>query len=193
MKILKSSLLLLGVLALAATVSAQTTELGQHVFASSQGEIVLTIDAALAVRRLDSPYVMFMAFMVTTGPKNISVERDDVTMTYNGQEYKMPSLKEWRGQYKGALGDMTLYGRLGKETIVLSHLANYQFPSDQDFFPVLGRGPLPTDRGSMAGQVGFRTKLYFKNPGFKPGDQITISVSDKNDPEIVGSCAVILK
>ena len=193
MKILKSSLLLLGVLALAATVSAQTTELGQNVFTSSQGEIVLTIDAALAVRRLDSPYVMFMAFMVTHGPKNISVDRDDVTMTYNGQEYKMPSLKEWRTQYKSGLGDMTLYGRLGKETLVLSQLANYQFPSDQDFFPVLGRGPLPIDRGSMASQVGFRTKLYFKNPGFKAGDQITISVIDKDDPEIVGSCAVILK
>ncbi len=28
---------------------------------------MLTIDAALAVRKLDSPYVMFMAFMVVTG------------------------------------------------------------------------------------------------------------------------------
>ena len=50
-----------------------------------------------------------------------------------------------------------------------------------------------TDQGSMAGMVGFRTKLYFKNPGFKKGDQIVISVRDKNDPEIVGSCAVILR
>jgi hypothetical protein len=45
----------------------------------------------------------------------------------------------------------------------------------------------------MAGMVGFRTKLYFKNPGFKKGDQLVISVKDRKDPEIFGSCAVILK
>lgn len=191
MKIWKSALL--GVLALSAAALSQTTELGQNVFTSSQGEIVLTIDAALAVRRLDRPYVMFVAFMVVRGPQSVVVDRDDVTMIYNGQEYKMPSLKEWRSNYNGGGGDASLYNRLGKDTLVLSHLSNYEFPTDQDFFPVLGKGPLPTDRGSIAGMVGFRTKLYFKNPGFKQGDQLVISVKDKNDPEIVGSCAVILR
>ncbi len=191
MKIFRSALF--GVLALSATVFAQTIELGQSVFTSNQGVIGLTIDAALAVRKLDSPYVMFMAFMVITGGRSAVVGRDEVTMTYNGQEYKMPSLKEWRDQYKGANGDSTLYSRLGKETLALSHLRDYDFPSDQDFFPILGRGPLPTDQGSMAGMVGFRTKLYFKNPGFKRGDQIIISLKDKNDPEVTGSCAVILR
>ncbi len=191
MKTIKA--VLLCVLALSASVFAQTTDLGQHVFTSSQGEINLTIDAALAVRKLNSPYVMFMAFMVARGGQSYVVSRDDVTMTYNGQEYKMPTLKEWRDNYKGAQGDQVLYSRLGKATLVLSHLSQYEFPYDQDFFPILGRGPLPTDQGSMAGMVGFRTKLYFKNPGFKPGDQIVITVRDKNDPEITGSCAVILK
>jgi len=191
MRILKSALL--GVLALSATVFGQTTDLGQSVFSSDQGDIVLTIDAALAVRKLDSPYVMFMAYMVVMGGQSVAVNRNDVIMTYNGQEYKMPSLKEWRDTYKGSQGDITLYSRLGKETLVLSHLREYDFPSDQDFFPILGRGPLPTDQGSMSGMVGFRTKLYFKNPGFKKSDQIVISVRDKNDPEVVGSCAAILK
>jgi hypothetical protein len=190
MKILR--LALLGVLAVSPAVFGQTTDLGQSVFTSSQGDINLTIDAALAVRKLNSSYVMFMAFMVARGDESIVVDRNDVTMTYNGQEYKMPSLKEWRDQYKGSQGDLTLYNQLGKETLVLSHLSNYEFSWDQDFFPILGRGPLPTDRGSMAGTVGFRTKLYFKNPGFKKGDQIVISVRDKNNPDIIGSCAVIL-
>ena len=191
MKIMR--LALLGVLALSATAFGQTTDLGQSVFSSNQGEIVMTIDAALAVRKLDSPYVMFMAYLVVMGGQSVTVHRDDVTMTYNGQEYKMPSLKEWRDKYNGAQGDITFYNRMGKETLVLSHLREYDFPWDQDFFPVLGPGPLPTDQGSMAGMVGFRTKLYFKNPGFKKGDQIVISVKDRKDPEIVGSCAVILK
>ena len=191
MKILKWALL--GVLALSAAGFGQTTELGQNVFTSDQGEIILTIDAALAVRKLDSPYVMFMAYMIVRGGQSYIVHRDDVTMNYNGQEYKMPSLKEWRDKYNGAQGDMTTYGRLGKETLVLSQLRDYDFPWDQDFFPILGRGPLPTDQGSMAGTVGFRTKLYFKNPGFKNGDQLVITVLDRKDPEVMGSCAVILK
>ncbi len=191
MKIWKSTLL--GVLAFSAAVFAQTIDLGQNVFMSNQGDIVLTIDAALAARKLDSQYVMFMAYMVVMHGQSVVVTRDDVTLTYNGQKYKMPSLKEWRETYKGAQGDMTTYSRLGKETLVLSQLREFDFPTDQDFFPILGRGPLPTDQGSMAGMVGFRTKLYFKNPGFKKGDQFVISVRDKKNPEIVGSCAVILK
>ena len=190
MKILR--LALLGVLAMSPAVFGQTTDLGQSVFTSNQGDIDLTIDAALAARKLDSPYIMFMAFMVVRQDQSIVVDRNDVTMTYKGQEYKMPSLKEWRDVYKGSQGDLTLYNRLGKETLVLSHLSNYDFPWDQDFFPILGRGPLPTDQGSMAGMVGFRTTLYFKNPGFKKGDQLVITVRDKNNPDVVGSCAVIL-
>ncbi len=156
MKTLK--LALVGVLAFSAAALAQTVELGQSVFTSDQGEIVLTIDAALAVRKLDSSYVMFMAYMVVMGGQSVVVNRDDVTMSYNGQDYKMPSLMEWRDGYKGGQGDSSLYNRLGKETLILSHLRDYQFPSDQDFFPVLGRGPLPTDQGSIAGMVGFRTR-----------------------------------
>jgi hypothetical protein len=180
-------------LALSAIVFGQTDELGQHVFMSDQGEIVLTIDAALAVRKMDSPYVMFMAYMVVRGGQNVVVHRDDVTMTYNGKDYGMPSLKELRSGYNGAQGDERLYSRMGKETLALSRLRNYGFPADQDFFPILGRGPLPTDHGSLTGTIGFRTKLYFKNPGFKDGDQIVISVRDKNDPELYGSCGVVLK
>lgn len=184
---------LLGVLIVGAAVSGQTTDLGQHAFTSNQGDIVLTIDAALAARRLDRPYVMFMAYMVVRDGRSFVVPRQGVTMTYKGQEYTMPSLKEWRDSYKGGQGDATMYGRLGKESLILSHLRNYAFPSDQDFFPVLGRESLPTDRGSMSGMVGFRTKLYFKNPGFQDGDELVITVRDKDDPEIYGSCAVILK
>ncbi len=33
------------------------------------------------------------------------------------------------------------------------------------------RGTLSVDEGSMYGFTGFRTKVYFKNPGFKKGDR----------------------
>jgi hypothetical protein len=184
---------LLGILLLGAAGAAQTTELGQSVFTSTMGDITLTIDAALAVRKINSPYVMFVAYMVVRGDLSVAVDRKDVTLTYNGQEYKMPSLEEWRKSYKNAQGDMTQYRSLGKDSLILSQLSTYKFQGDQDFFPILGRGALPTEVGSMSDSIGFRTKLYFKNPGFKHGDQIVISVKDKKNPNVVGSCAVILK
>ncbi len=32
--------------------------------------------------------------------------------------------------------------------------------------------------------------MYFKNPGFKKGDEIVIQVKDHANPEVTGSCAV---
>ena len=40
--------------------------------------------------------------------------------------------------------------------------------------------------------TGFRTKVYFKNPGFKKGDKVTFRVWDKKDPKISGEIEVVL-
>ncbi len=191
MKLFKTSIIAL--LALATAASAQTISLGQNVFYNNEGAITLVIDAALVVRKLDSPYVMFVAYMVANANESMQVKRQDVVMIYNGQEYKMPSLEEWRKEYKAANADLTQYLALGKETLVLSQLRNYKFQWDLDFFPVLGREPRPTDQGSFAGLIGFKTKLYFKNPGFKKGDQLVIKVTDSKNPELTGSCGVVLE
>ncbi len=188
---LRAGLVCLFVLAMA---SAQTIDLGQNVFYNDEGDIIMAADAALAVRRLDSPYVMFMVYMVAKGNQSLSVNRDSVAMVYNGQEYKMASLKEIRENYRGELNDVNTYRRLGKETLVLSRMRLYTFPADTDFFPVLGaRGALPVDEGSMSGQIGFRTKFYFKNPGFKKGNELLLKVHDRKNLELVGSVAVILQ
>ncbi len=189
MKILKSALF--GVLALSATVLGQTTDLGQSVFSSNQGEIVMTIDAALAVRKLDSPYVMFMAYLVVMGGQNVTVNRDDVTMTYNGQEYKMPSLKEWRDKYNGALGDV-VSTRWVKESGSFP-FEGIQFPLGPGFFPRPGPGPAADGPGLHGRHGRVQDQALLKNPGFKKGEQLVISVKDRKDPEVFGSCAVILK
>ncbi len=192
MKLFKTSII--GLLALATAASAQfTVNLGQNVFYNNEGAITLVIDAALAVRKLDSPYVMFVAYMVANANESMQVKRQDVVMIYNGQEYKMPSLEEWRKEYRAANADLTQYLALGKESLVLSQLRNYNFQWDLDFFPVLGREPRPTDQGSFASTIGFKTKLYFKNPGFKKGDQLVIKVTDSKNPELTGSCGVVLE
>jgi len=191
MKIISASLILIFLLAGAGF--GQTIDEGQSVFISREGDILVAIDAALAVRKMDSPYIMFVAFFLALGNDSISIHREDVTMIYKDQAYKMPTLEEWRKEYRAAQNDMTIYNTLGKEALANSELRHYSFPSDYDYFPVLGRGQRQTDQGSLAGTIGFRTKLYFKNPGFKKGDELVIVVKDRENQEIRGTCAVLLQ
>ena len=45
----------------------------------------------------------------------------------------------------------------------------------------------------MYGFQGVRTKVYFKNPGFKKGDKVTFKAVDKKDPRLSGSVEVVFK
>ena len=189
---MKSIRLVLAVILFLGIAQAQTIDLGQHIFFNNENEIVLCVDAALVVRKLDSPYVMFMVFMGSKSERNISVHRDDVVMVYKGQEYKMPSIEEWRKEYNGATNDINLYNRLGKESLATSQMRFWQYHWDYDFFPVLGTGPLPSDQLSMSASLGARTKVYFRNPGFQKGDELVIKVKDRKNPEIIGFCGVVL-
>jgi hypothetical protein len=182
---------LLALMILSGAGFAQTIELGQTFFLNREGGIIVAIDTSVAVRKINSPYIMFMAFFVAGGNDNRSIHRDDVTMIYKGQEYKMPSYKEWLKEYNAATSDWKLYNTLGKENLSnYSELRLYSFPSDTDYFPLRD---LRTDEGSLTKTTGFRTNLYFKNPGFKNGDELVIMVKDRKNPEIKGTCGVILK
>ena len=191
MRALKSAFLFLLVVAAAA---AQTQDLGQGIFYNNEGAILIAVDAGVAIRKIDSPYVMFKAYMAAGGKEDIVVDRADVVMVYKDVEYKMPVYKEIKKAYSAMRNDLTLYQSLGKESLALSPLRNFRFPESGDFFPVLGPSALSlTNEGSMAGTVGFKTTLYFKNPGFKTGDTLVINVRDKKNPELVGAVAVELK
>jgi len=171
---------------------AQTVHEGQSVFFSDEGVIVVTADASVAVQKLDSPYVMFMLYMGMKDFKHTAVvSRNDIVMTYKDQEYKMPTVKELEEKYDGLLNDVDLYQHQGKESLVLSQMRYWKYQGGGDFFPVPSQ--LAVDEGSIASNLGFRTKVYFKNPGFKRGDQLVITVKDKKNPDLNGAVAVILK
>ena len=168
----------------------QTQDLGQGVFYGPEGAIVLAVDAVVADQKLDQPYIMFMVYMGTSGNESLKVKREDVTMNYKGQEYKMPSVKELNANYHGQQNDWALYARAGKESLILSKMRYWRYQAGTDFFPLTSQDILGVSEGSLAGNLGFRTRLYFKNPGFKKGDEIVIQVRDASDPELAGSCAV---
>jgi hypothetical protein len=192
MKIFKSVLLVL--FFCAAWAFPQTQDLGMGAFANERGPILLAVDAALVDFQINSPYVMFVMYMASKNQnKDIVVSRDTITMIYNGQEYHLASLKELRDNYRGEIHDVDFYRHLGKEGIIASWMRFYNFPQRADFFPPLTmRSTVAVDEGSMYSFTGFRTKLYFKNPGFKKGDKVTFKVWDKKDPNIASTVDAVI-
>ncbi|NOR15923.1 MAG: hypothetical protein GQ544_09470 [Candidatus Aminicenantes bacterium] len=172
--------------------TAQTFNLGQNVFFNEEGVINLAVDAAVAVRNLDSPYVMFMLFMGADEGAIANISRDNILLVHNNQTYKMPSFKEFRKNYNKDNLDLNLYKRLGKDSLILSKMRWYRFQTAYDFFPARGQNVRITDEGEIVGREGFQTKAYFKNPGFKAGDKIIIKVIDTKNSEIWGAAAVEL-
>jgi len=183
---------LIGLVFICSLPLAQTYDLGQNVFFNEEGAINLAVDAAVAVRNLDSPYVMFMLFMGADRGVIANVSRDNVLLEHNNQAYKMPTFKELRENYKQDTLDLSLYRKLGKDSLILSQMRYYRFQTAYDFFPARGQNVRITDEGEVAVREGFQTKLYFKNPGFKSGDTIIIKVLDTKYNEIWGAVAVEL-
>ncbi len=172
-----------------------TEDLGLGVFSNEKNPIIVVVDAGLAIRKLDSPYVMFMAYLAARNEnQNIVIRREDVTMIYNGVEIKMPTVKELTTNYNGQVHDLDFHRELNKETLITSRMKLYRFLANNDFYPSPGmRQQTAADEGSLYNVYGLKTKLYFKNPGFKKGDAILIKVHDKKNPEITGEVVVELK
>jgi len=167
---MKIPVLMLAVLsAFTAVGAAQTVNPGQHVFINDEGAFTFVIDAALAVEKINSPYILFIAYFVSDGGGSFEVNREDVVMIYNEREYSMPSYKEWRKEYTGGRGDMMLASRLGKETLGLSRLRHYYFPNDSDFFPD-GFGILFGDDGFQEQAVLQEPRLQEGRPAGHPGE-----------------------
>jgi hypothetical protein len=196
MRVLKIFLLILVfATAVYAQEQAKTEDLGLGAFANEHGAILLAVDASLVDFNIDAPYSMFIVYMASKNQnQEITVYRDGVVMIYNGHEYHMPPLKELRDKYSGALHDLDFYRHLGKEGLISSWVRFYNFPQRDNFFPPLGmRAPLAVDQASLYSFHGFRTPCYFKNPGFKKGDKLTIRVVDKKNPQLMGECEVVLQ
>jgi hypothetical protein len=170
----------------------RTEDLGMGAFSSTDGTILMTVDAALVNRSLDNPYVMFVLY-VGAKDKPVTISRKDVVMVYKGQDYVLPSVKEVRENYRGGIRDLEFYGRLGKEGVIASWVRHVRFPERANFFPPLSQeSELAVDSGSAVNNTGFMTPLYFKNPGFAKGDRLIIKVRDRKNPELAGECEVVL-
>jgi len=195
MKTLKAMSLLVILSLACATAYPQTKDLGLGAFENDQSPILMAVDAGLISRQPDNPYLMLVLYLASKDPgPSITVDRNDIVMVANGQEYHMPSVEELRKNYQGEIRDIGFYRRLGKEGIVSSWIRLYKFQTKSDFFPPLTRrAPLAVNEGSMAGPIGFMSKCYFKNPGLAKGDSFLIRVHDKKNPDLTGEITVTIK
>ena len=176
----------------ASLLPAQTLDMGQNVFFNEEGVINMAVDASVASRTLDGTYVMFVLYVIADEGAYASIDRKDVVMFHNDKMYTMPSIEEFRKNYSFDRRDMNMYNRLGKESLIQSEMRFYRFQWSHDFFPARGQRAIITDRGDMSSQLGFTTKVYFKNPGFKTGDNIIIKVTDRKNSEVWGAVTVVL-
>lgn len=181
------------VLCIALTLSAKNEYIGQNAYHNDGGQINIAADAVLVIRDLKSPYTPFYLFFGADKDVEATISRDSVILVHNGQEHKMPSLAELRSNYNRDNRDLGTYLRMGKQALITSNLRGYDFQENVDFFPGRTESMIHTQEGSISSNIGFFTRVYFKNPGFEEGDIITIKVSDKDDPSISGSIEIILK
>jgi len=172
-----------------------SVDLGLGAFANESGPILLTVDTALAGRTLNSPYVMFYAYMASKDSnRKISVAAKDIVVLYNGRELTLPKVSELRGNYRGINRDYEMYRQLGKEGVIASWVRMYQFPPRPNFFPPTDMSTeVAVDTGSMFGFYGFDTPLYLKNPGFSKGDKLTFVVKDRKNSDLTSECEVVIK
>ncbi len=180
------------VLFTAGALSAMNEYIGQNAYHNDGGQINIAADAVLVIRDLKSPYTPFYLFLGANRDAKAKISRDSVILVHNGQEYKMPTLAEFRSNYNRDNRDLGTYQRMGKQALITSKLRGYDFQEDVDFFPGRTESMIGTQEGSISGNIGFFTRVYFKNPGFEEGDIITIKVQDKDDASISGSVEIIL-
>jgi hypothetical protein len=190
---MKKLWVILFILSLSLSLSAQTDDIGQGAFFNDQGQINLLVDASIAVRFIDSDYVMFMVYMLTDKATTAQINRDTVVVVYNDEVHKMPTLKDFRKAFRQENRDMRIYNQLGKDSLVMSQFYGYSFNNQFDFFPLRAEAQKSTDSTTITSSMIIQTKVYIKNPGFKKGDVLGIAVRDVTDPNLKGSCAVVLK
>ena len=168
---MKKLALLLSIAVFAGTAMAQTEDLGLAQFANEETPIMMAVDASFAVRNLDKPYLLFVLYLAGKSKlQEVTVGRDNVTMVYQGQELKMPTVKELRSSYRGQIRDYDFYRHLGKEGLMASWVRFFEFPGGTEFFPLPTiDSPTASDYGSAFNLHGLRHPDLLQESGVQEG------------------------
>ena len=166
---MKATISVLLLLLFVATAVPQTLSLGQGVFYSGEGAILIAVDAAVAIRKIKSPYVMFRAYMVAAGGESIVVDRADVVMIYGDVEYRMPAYKEFQKAYSARQGDLGPLPEPGKG--IPGPLAHEELPVPRGvgFLPRFRAEDGPDERGVDGRQHRVQDDALFQESRLQEG------------------------
>ncbi len=169
----------------------QTRDLGMKSFINSDGQIKIAVKAFVSSKYLkDKKYLPFAVFAGCKSNHKATVTRDDIVMIFNGKEYKMPNLKEFRKNYKDDRADLQ-YLKLTPNNIFPSEMGVYKFQQDINFFPPRGSKKMFfTKQASINSTSGLASIVYFPNPGVKKGDKVIIKITDSKDKTIKGEVTI---
>lgn len=185
----KSSLILL-TLVLAISLLAQTEYLGDGVFVNHEDKINVMVDTGMAAKYIDEDYVMFMVFMLMDKDMSANVDRKSVFIIYKGENLYMPEIKEFRENYTGDVRDRRMFQQtIQGDNYSTSQFGGFRVNWSHDFFPARNENKTPAERMTLSSSYVSKSKVYFKNPGFKAGDSVRLIVRGSENAAIIGSCS----
>lgn len=187
---MKRSGLFLLFLLLVVSLIAQTEYLGDGVFINHEGTINVMVDTGMVAKYIDEDYVMFMVFMLMDKNMSANIDRESVFIIYEEENIYMPAIKEFRANYSSDVRDrrmfkMTIQG----DNYCSSHFSGVRVNWSHDFFPARNEAKTPAEIMTISSTYVSKSKVYFKNPGFKAGDSVRLIVRGSENPAIVGSCS----
>jgi len=188
---MKKILILIIILITANFGFTQTRNLGMKSFINTDGEIKIAVKAFVSTKYLaEKAYLPFAIFVGCKSKVRATIERNDVVMVFKGKEYYMPTIKDFRKEYKDDRADLK-YLTLTPQNIFPSEMGIYTYQKDVTFFPPRGAKKLFfTNKASINFRTGLASIVYFKNPGVKVGDEVIIKVSDHEDKTITGEITI---
>jgi len=187
---MKKSIVVTLVLFLAVSLLAQTEYLGDGIFVNHEGKINVMVDSGLAARYIEEDYVMFMVYMLMDKGSSANIDRKSVFIIYNGENIYMPTIQEFRENYKSDVRDRRMFHKtLQGDNYSTSQFLGFLINGSQDFFPARNENKTPSQRMTLSSSYTSKSKVYFKNPGFKAGDLVRLIVRGSENAAIVGSCS----
>ncbi len=181
--------LVLLILVLAVSLSAQTKYLGDGVYVNTEKEIDILVDTGMAAKYIEEDYIMFMVGMLMEKNNTATIDRKSLYVVFNDQEIFMPDIKDFRENYRSDTRDLRMFRQtIQTDQYLSSQFAGFRINWAHDFFPARNENKIPSDKMTISSTYISKTKLYIKNPGFKAGDMVTIKVHDIDKPEITSEC-----
>jgi len=164
---------------------SKDSQIGKTTFINTDNVIKLGVDTTVSTKRTDSDLIPFTIFAVCKNSFSAHFDRNSFILVFNGKEYHMPDYKFVKENYTKFLQDKKLFTR-SHEHISAAMGAKHIFKAIR-FFPDNQYKGLVENVAYVDYKTGMTSVLFFKNPGIKAGDTVTIKVIDSKKQQNIST------